>query len=43
MEELKKDTSTLETQEEKEAREFMQAIKKQATNEYLYGNKQIGK
>jgi hypothetical protein len=38
LEELKKDTSTLETQEEKEAREFMQAIKKQATNEYLYGN-----
>jgi hypothetical protein len=45
MEELKKDTSTLETQEEKEAREFMQAIKKQATNDYLYGNqneKRIG-
>jgi len=38
MEELKKDTSTLETTEEREAREFMQAIKKQATNEYLYGN-----
>lgn len=38
LEELKKDTSTLETQEEREAREFMQAIKKQATNEYLYGN-----
>ena len=37
LEELKKDTSTLETPEEKEAREFMQAIKKQATNEYLYG------
>lgn len=40
MEELKKDNSTLETQEEKEAREFMQAIKKQATNEYLYGNRE---
>lgn len=38
MEELKKDNSTLETQQEREAREFMQAIKKQATNEYLYGN-----
>ena len=38
LEELKKDTSTLETPEEREAREFMQAIKKQATNEYLYGN-----
>jgi hypothetical protein len=42
LEELKKENSTLETQEEKEAREFMQAIKKQATNEYLYGSKQIG-
>ena len=40
MDELKKDNSTLETQEEKEAREFMQAIKKQATNEYLYGNRE---
>ena len=45
MDELKNDNSTLETQEEKEAREFMQAIKKQATNEYLYGTqneKRIG-
>ena len=42
LEELKKDTSTLETPEEREAREFMLAIKKQATNEYLYGSKQIG-
>jgi hypothetical protein len=45
LEELKKDNSTLETPEEKEAREFMLAIKKQATNEYLYGTqnkKRIG-
>ena len=41
-EELKNKSSSLETQEEKEAREFMQAIKKQATNDYLYGSKQIG-
>ena len=42
MEELKKDNSTLETKEEREAREMMEEIKRQAINESLYGNNQIG-